>query len=195
VSGRYDHYSEGFSHFSPKVGVKFTPIKQLAFRGTYSQGFRAPTFAESGPRSQYAGFVTTVPPCNFQVAHGGILNPDGTCSANGNPYNLAYSLGRGVVGNPNLQPETSRSFTARHDLPAVPVAQLHGRLLQCEEVEPDRRRSGHRQGGHAYFAAANGSRRSRGRRGRPGLFGQHVDGIDPQFPNALPRVLIINVPS
>jgi iron complex outermembrane receptor protein len=56
ISGRYDDYSEGFSHFSPKFGAKFTPIKQLAFRGTYSKGFRAPTFAESGPRSQYAGF-------------------------------------------------------------------------------------------------------------------------------------------
>ncbi|RYD60734.1 MAG: TonB-dependent receptor, partial [Sphingomonadales bacterium] len=34
VSGRYDHYSEGFNHFSPKVGLKFTPIKELAIRGT-----------------------------------------------------------------------------------------------------------------------------------------------------------------
>ncbi|HEX8030231.1 MAG TPA: TonB-dependent receptor, partial [Vicinamibacterales bacterium] len=33
ASGRYDHYSEGFSHFSPKVGVKFTPIKEVALRG------------------------------------------------------------------------------------------------------------------------------------------------------------------
>jgi iron complex outermembrane receptor protein len=51
ASGRYDHYSEGFSHFSPKIGAKYTPMRQLAFRGTYSQGFRAPTFAESGARS------------------------------------------------------------------------------------------------------------------------------------------------
>ncbi|MBW8858789.1 MAG: TonB-dependent receptor, partial [Caulobacter sp.] len=56
ASGRYDHYSEGFSHFSPKIGAKYTPLRQLAFRGTYSKGFRAPTFAESGARSQYAGF-------------------------------------------------------------------------------------------------------------------------------------------
>ncbi|RYD19353.1 MAG: TonB-dependent receptor, partial [Lysobacteraceae bacterium] len=32
VSGRYDHYSQGYSHFSPKVGVKFTPIEQIALR-------------------------------------------------------------------------------------------------------------------------------------------------------------------
>ena len=29
VSGRYDHYSEGFGRFSPKVGVKFTPIPRI----------------------------------------------------------------------------------------------------------------------------------------------------------------------
>src|SRR3569833_616414 len=29
VSGRYDHYSDGFSSFSPKAGAKFTPIKGL----------------------------------------------------------------------------------------------------------------------------------------------------------------------
>ena len=34
-----------------------------------------------------------------------------SCSANGNPYNLNYNLGRGLAGNPNLQPEISRSFT------------------------------------------------------------------------------------
>lgn len=110
VSGRYDHYSEGFSHFSPKVGVKFTPIKELAIRGTYAEGFRAPTFAESGPRSQYAGFVSTTPPCNFILQHGG-TGTAASCSANGNPYNLNYNLGRGLAGNPNLQPEISRSFT------------------------------------------------------------------------------------
>ncbi len=110
MSGRYDHYSEGFSHFSPKVGVKFTPIKELAIRGTYAEGFRAPTFAESGPRSQYAGFVSTTPPCNFILNHGG-TGTAASCSAAGNPYNLNYNLGRGLAGNPNLQPEISRSFT------------------------------------------------------------------------------------
>jgi iron complex outermembrane receptor protein len=87
ASGRYDHYSEGFSHFSPKVGVKYTPMRQLAFRGTYSQGFRAPTFAESGARSQYAGFSTFTPPTSFQNAHGGTV-----AGGNTNPYAQAYSL-------------------------------------------------------------------------------------------------------
>ncbi|MDH7970604.1 TonB-dependent receptor [Sphingomonas sp. AR_OL41] len=195
VSGRYDHYSEGFGRFSPKVGVKFTPIKQIAFRGTYSQGFRAPTFAESGPRSQYAGFVTTTAPCNFQVAHGGILNANGTCSANGNPYNNAYSLGRGVAGNPNLKPETSRSFTLGTIIQPVPWFSLTVDYYNVKKSNlivagPDIGKAV-----SAYFAAANPAAAAAAVAAvGPGYSVNTVDGADPQFPNALPRVLIINVP-
>ncbi|KAK0332359.1 hypothetical protein LTR94_025206, partial [Friedmanniomyces endolithicus] len=65
VSGRYDHYSQGYSHFSPKVGAKFTPVEQFSLRATYSQGFRAPTFAENNPASSYAGFSSLTPPASF----------------------------------------------------------------------------------------------------------------------------------
>ena len=64
LSGRYDHYSTGFSHFSPKAGFKFTPIRQLALRGTWSKGFRAPSFAETS--GQITGF-TTYTPGGFQA--------------------------------------------------------------------------------------------------------------------------------
>src|SRR3546814_5364343 len=54
VSGRYDRYSGGLDNFSPKVGVKFTPIQQVVLRGTYSRGFRVPSFGEAE-----ANFPTT----------------------------------------------------------------------------------------------------------------------------------------
>src|SRR5690606_6628701 len=47
ASGRYDKYSTGQSNFSPKLGFKLTPIEQLAIRGTWSEGFRIPSFNES----------------------------------------------------------------------------------------------------------------------------------------------------
>src|SRR5690606_9043220 len=47
LSGRYDTYSTGQSDFSPKAGFRFQPLDWLAFRGTYSEGFRIPSFAES----------------------------------------------------------------------------------------------------------------------------------------------------
>src|SRR5690606_22697373 len=45
-SGRYDDYSTGQSNFSPKLSAKFTPIPQVAIRGTFSKGFRIPSFNE-----------------------------------------------------------------------------------------------------------------------------------------------------
>ncbi|MEG3146913.1 TonB-dependent receptor [Sphingomonas sp. RT2P30] len=194
LSGRYDHYSEGFGHFSPKVGVKFTPIKQIAFRGTYSQGFRAPTFAESGPRSQYAGFVTTTPPCAFILAHGG-SGTLASCSANGNPYNNAYSLGRGVAGNPNLKPETSRSFTLGTIIQPVPWLSLTVDYYNVKKSNlivagPDIGKAV-----SAYFAAANPAAAAAAVAAvGPGYSVNTADGADPLFPSALPRVLIINVP-
>nr|WP_299914118.1 TonB-dependent receptor [Sphingomonas bacterium] len=190
VSGRYDHYSEGFSHFSPKVGVKITPIKQIAFRGTFSKGFRAPTFAESGPRSQYAGFSTFTPPTAFQVAHGGTV-----AGGNTNPYAQAYQLGSGLVGNPNLKPELSRSFTAGAIFEPVPWLSFTvdyynvkktGLIVAGPQIGDAR---------NAYYsqttlAAATAAVAAVG----PGYSVNVVDAPDPLFPNALPRVLIINAP-
>jgi iron complex outermembrane receptor protein len=194
LSGRYDHYSEGFSHFSPKVGVKFTPIPEVALRGTYSQGFRAPTFAESGPRSQYAGFVTTTPPCNFQIAHGGAVNGTG-CTTGGNAYNLPYSLGRGVAGNPDLEPETSRSFTGGVIFQPVRWLSLTADYYNVKKSNliiagPDIGKAVGAYFGAANLAAAQAAVAAVG----PGYSVNTVDGTDPLFPNALPRVLIINVP-
>ena len=47
LSGRYDHYSSGQANFSPKAGARFTPFRQLTVRGTWSRGFRIPSFAVS----------------------------------------------------------------------------------------------------------------------------------------------------
>jgi len=101
--GRYDNYSTGFSKFSPKIGVKFTPIKQLALRGTFSKGFRTPSFAETGSLPT-TGFVTVNP---------GGADSAGFAAAHGNDaYAQAYGLGLTTQGNAKLGPETSTNFTA-----------------------------------------------------------------------------------
>ncbi|MDV3458488.1 TonB-dependent receptor [Sphingomonas sp. HF-S4] len=185
ASGRYDHYSEGYGRFSPKIGAKFTPIQQLAIRGTYSQGFRAPTFAESGPRSQYAGFVTTTPPANFQAAHGGTTNP----------YSLAYSVGRGFVGNPDLKPETSRSFTAGAIFEPFKWLSLTVDYYNVKKSNliangPDAGRAITAYYTQSNLAAATAAVAAVG----PGYSVNTIDAVDPLFPNALPRLLIINAP-
>jgi iron complex outermembrane recepter protein len=53
---RIDRYSDYGTSKAPKVGFKFTPAKELAFRGTYAEAFRAPGPAENGSGSS-AGFT------------------------------------------------------------------------------------------------------------------------------------------
>lgn len=195
ASGRYDHYSEGFGRFSPKIGAKFTPIKQLAIRGTYSRGFRAPTFAESGPRSQYAGFVTTTPPGTFCALHGGSAGTNNTCNSGGNPYNAQYSVGRGFVGNPNLKPETSRSFTAGVIFEpfkwlSMTVDYYNVKKSNLIANGPDAGRAINAYYSQTNLAAATAAVAAVG----PGYSVNTIDGIDPLYPAALPRLLIINAP-
>ena len=204
LAGRYDHYSDGYGRFSPKLGVKFTPIRQLALRGTYSRGFRAPTFAESGPRSQYAGFVTITPPGAFCAQHGGSANATGACSNGGNPYNFQYSVGRGFAGNPDLKPEKSRSFTAGAIF--QPVRWFSATVDYYNIKKTDLVANGPLAGAaiNAYYSVSGNSYASASAASAAGCAAvaavgagyscNLVDGVDPLFPNALPRILIVNAP-
>ncbi|MBX3563305.1 MAG: TonB-dependent receptor [Sphingomonas sp.] len=105
ASGRYDDYSSGQSNFSPKIGAKFTPIKQLAIRGTYSKGFRIPSFNESFglPTTGYVTYTLNpaVPAeAAFIAAHGGNAYATGS-----------FPVGLTSTGNPSLAPEKSTSWT------------------------------------------------------------------------------------
>lgn len=104
ASGRYDDYSTGQSNFSPKIGAKFTPIPQVAVRGTFSKGFRIPSFNESFGLPT-TGYVNRTINCATFAAF---------CAAhNNNAYATGqYSLGLTQVGNPDLDPERSTAFTA-----------------------------------------------------------------------------------
>ncbi|MFL9841944.1 TonB-dependent receptor [Sphingomonas sp. ST-64] len=107
LSGRYDSYSSGQKNFSPKVGAKFTPIRQLALRGTWSKGFRIPSFNEAYGLPT-TGFVTQGGNTTF------CENYAAFCAAHGNNAyaTSAFSVGQTSVGNPALKPERSESLTA-----------------------------------------------------------------------------------
>lgn len=119
VAGRYDTYSEGYSRFSPKVGVKFTPVRQLALRGTFSKGFRAPSFAETGALPT-TGFTNVNPgPADatlldqFLTAHGQVKDATGKVTTSASSYaSQQYGLGLTTEGTTGLKPEISTNFTA-----------------------------------------------------------------------------------
>jgi iron complex outermembrane receptor protein len=105
ASGRYDDYSSGQSNFSPKITAIFKPIEQVKLRGTFSKGFRIPSFNEAYGQPT-TGYITyTVKPdqaggAAYIAAHG-----------NDAYATLPGSYGLTSSGNPNLKPETSTSFT------------------------------------------------------------------------------------
>lgn len=111
AAGRYDHYSTGQSNFSPKFTAQFKPIRQVTFRGTYSRGFRIPSFAEANALPT-TGFVTQSVsniPAAFLAQYGKGCTP--TTPTGCPTYLTAYSVGLTTLASPNLRPEKSRSFT------------------------------------------------------------------------------------
>lgn len=74
VGGRLDHHSAFGSHFSPKVNLHYKFSENVSLRGSYGQGFRAPSIKD---------------------LHRTFIN---------------FAFGYQVLGNTDLQPETSTSF-------------------------------------------------------------------------------------
>ena len=109
ASGRYDKYSSGQENFSPKFTAMFKPIDQVKVRGTWSKGFRIPSFNEAYGLPT-TGYVTTSINCTTYAAFCA-SHPD---ASNGQPNNYVtgqYSLGRTSTGNPALASEKSTNWT------------------------------------------------------------------------------------
>jgi iron complex outermembrane receptor protein len=101
AAGRVDHYQAAGTAFTPKFGVKWKILPQLALRGTYARGFRAPGIAESGN----AGTASSVAPAPIDPVRCPVTGLAGDCSGQGSAVAIL------TRSNPNLKPEKSRSFT------------------------------------------------------------------------------------
>jgi iron complex outermembrane receptor protein len=86
-SERYDNYSDFGGAEKPKIAVRYKPFEDLTFRGSYAEGFIAPTLGEL--------FVT---PSQFQVT---VFDPQ---------TNTTPTVVETTGGNPNLQPQTSYGY-------------------------------------------------------------------------------------
>ncbi|MGK6322381.1 TonB-dependent receptor domain-containing protein [Sphingomonas sp. DT-51] len=184
LSGRYDRYSQGYGHFSPKVGVKVTPVDAIALRGTYSQGFRAPTFAESNPASRYAGFSSLTPPDSFVAAHAGSAS-----------YSTSYNIGSGATGNPAIRPEVSRSLTLGTIFRPARWFDLTVDYYDIKKSNLIVSGPQRAQAITAYYAEANATAGCAAlARVGDGYKCEVVDAPDPANPGALARLLVFDVP-
>lgn len=105
---RYSHYSTVGGKATGKLGLLYRPVKSTLIRGTYSQGFRAPSISELYQGQRQTNFQA-VDPCN-----GGGAGLAG-CAGIPATYNQSlYNSGlmRGVTaGNPNLKAETADTYS------------------------------------------------------------------------------------
>jgi iron complex outermembrane recepter protein len=116
-AARYSDYKtdsgRSFSTTTFSAGINWQPIEDLLFRGSWAEGFRAPSIGELfGTQTRFDQDV--VDPCN---AVGGVLPPAvaANCIADGVPANGSYvqlnpQLPVLTGGNEDLEPETSESW-------------------------------------------------------------------------------------
>jgi iron complex outermembrane receptor protein len=123
VASRYSDYDTFGDTVNNKFGLQWRPMDDLLVRGTYAEGFRAPSidnmFGGSGSSFEYY-----TDPCSVGVP--GSVAGSAACLASGAPANYVQ-LGQGYVpctgwpcqtpdpfisgSNPNLTPESSKSKT------------------------------------------------------------------------------------
>jgi iron complex outermembrane receptor protein len=104
VAGRFDHYNTYGSTTTPSVKLKWTPFDQLAFRGTWGKGFRAPNVAEAGNSGEAFLAAAVADPA---------LCPNSTNAyTKGNfPTQCSVELVGVQSSNPALKPEKSTNYT------------------------------------------------------------------------------------
>ena len=101
---RHSYYTDFGNNTSPKLGLRFRPLAQVLLRSTYSEGFRAPSLGELFTGS-FQSQIPLTDPCSFAenvgVLPGCLLQSDDTRTQ----YLVTFA------GEPDLRPETSRSYT------------------------------------------------------------------------------------
>ena len=106
---RLDHYNTYGNSTVPKFGFKFSPMQEFSLRGTYSQGFRAPSATENGNAGAVFNAITINDPILCSV-----LLPDGSPDLT-SPRNVPGTCGFNPAflqaTTKNLQPEKSKSYT------------------------------------------------------------------------------------
>ncbi len=112
LAARYSNYDTVGDATTIKAGVGWRPVEQLLLRGTYSQGFRAPSILELFQGGREVS-VQVIDPCNG----GATANPSlPGCAGIPAGYNQANFNLNGLIpgvtsGNLNLEPETADTIS------------------------------------------------------------------------------------
>ncbi len=99
IAGRMDDYQGFGTTTNPKISVKYRPIKQVLFRGSYNTGFRVPSFKQVYDTSIQSPY-TSATYADPKICAGGVPTGAPGCSA----ITFVYLTG----GRSDLGPETSK---------------------------------------------------------------------------------------
>ena len=112
LASRYSDYSTFGTTTNSEVGFQYTVSDQVTLRGTFSEAFRAPSVPDLYGGT-YLSYPTADDACDDNTASGG--QASSFCQANGVPATGYVSnlvqIPTLYGGNPDLQPETSESWT------------------------------------------------------------------------------------
>ena len=105
LAARYSDYSTFGDTTNSKVGLGYRPVDSLLIRGTWAEGFRAPSLLElfEGTR---ATNIPVTDPCS-----GGGAGLPGCAGVPPTYVQIAGNAPATVGGNPTLQPETSENIS------------------------------------------------------------------------------------
>jgi iron complex outermembrane receptor protein len=113
-AARYSDYSRSGSTTTFAAGVNWEPIEDLLFRGSWAQGFRAPSIGELfGSPSRFDQELTD--PCSDFLNNGASATVIANCIAEGVPADGSYvqnniQLSVLTGGNIDLEPEKSENW-------------------------------------------------------------------------------------
>jgi outer membrane receptor protein involved in Fe transport len=113
LATRVSDYDSVGTHITSKLGIGYRPIDDLLLRGTFSQGFRAPSLIELYTGSRQTNLAgSNTDPCNGgAAAHPGLPGCAGIpATYNQNLYNSG-TLPETIAGNAKLKPETAETFS------------------------------------------------------------------------------------
>ena len=109
-ASRYSDYDSFGDTTNNKYGLRYQPIRDLTLRGTYAEGFRAPSVGELfGAANRFD--ATIQDPCSNATDPTTVAN----CATLGAPAGFEQAntqIGVRTGGNTDLKPETSKSTTA-----------------------------------------------------------------------------------
>ncbi len=178
ISGRFDDYSTGQNHFSPKIGARWRPFDMLTLRATYSEGFRIPSFGEANalPTTGYVSNGAGLFNDTYLAQYGCTVATFASCPA----YIRSGSYGQTTLASPNLEPEESSSWTAGFILRPFEGFTFAADYYEIEKTGAITQPS-NSPAIQAYYTGAP----------IPAGYNVIADAPDPAFPLATPRIAFV----